>query len=261
MDTPTAEPTSPALKSQSNPAWTRDELILALDLYLRHRKSLPPKHHPEVQELSLLLGRLGHALGLCESQSFRNANGVYMKLANFRRWDPEYIKDGKTGLAKGNKDEGVVWAEFANDPAKLAAVVAAIRTAVDSPQAAPHDLAGSDEPDIEEAEEGKVLTRLHRTRERKRSLVEAKKKEALKKQGRLRCEACDFDFAENYGPAGQGIIDIHHTRPVHTLQPGEKTKLSELALVCANCHRMIHSTRKWLTIEQIRALRGRASAL
>ncbi|MOA20439.1 HNH endonuclease [compost metagenome] len=100
-----------------------------------------------------------------------------------------------------------------------------------------------------------MLTRLHRTRERKRTLVEAKKKEALKKHGRLRCEACDFDFAETYGPSGQGIIDVHHTKPVHTLKPGEKTKLTELALVCANCHRMIHSSRKWLTVEQVRTLR------
>lgn len=259
MDTPTTEPSSTTLKPQSNPAWTRDELILALDLYLRHRYSLPSKHHPEVQELSHLLGRLGRALGLSESDSFRNANGVYMKLGNFRRWDPEYIKDGKTGLAKGNKDEGVVWDEFANAPAKLAAVTAAIRDAIDSPQADQHDLEGGDEPGIEEAEEGKVLTRLHRTRERKRSLVEAKKREALKKHGRLRCEACDFDFVETYGTAGQGIIDVHHTKPVHTLQAGEKTKLSELALVCANCHRVIHSSRKWLTIEQVRALRSQAA--
>lgn len=242
------------LKPQSNPAWTRDELILALDLYLKHRDTLPSKHHPEVQELSRLLGRLGRALGLSESDSFRNANGVYMKLGNFRRWDPEYIKDGKTGLAKGNKDEGLVWEEFANDSVKLAAVVVAIREAIEGQTTASPELEGGDEPDIEEAEEGKVLTRLHRFRERNRSLAKAKKQEALKKHGRLQCEACSFDFAQAYGPAGEGIIDVHHTRPVHTLKPGEKTKLSELALLCANCHRMIHSNRKWLTVEQVRAL-------
>lgn len=240
---------------QSNPAWARDELILALDLYLKHRDSLPSKSHPEVQALSQLLGRIGKALGLGESDSFRNENGVYMKLGNFRRWDPEYIKDGKTGLAKGNKDEGLVWDEFATAPAKLAAVVAAIRGTVESSTPEAHALEGADEPDIVEAEEGKVLTRLHRLRERSRSLVNAKKKAVLQKHGRLQCEACNFDFVEAYGPAGDGIIDVHHTKPVHTLKPGEKTKLSELALLCANCHRIIHSTRKWLSVEQVRALR------
>lgn len=247
-------------KSQSNPAWTRDELILALDLYLRHRDSLPSKHHPEVQALSRLLGRIGKTLGLSESGSFRNENGVYMKLGNFRRWDPEYIKDGKTGLTKGNKDEGLVWDEFASAPDKLAAVVVAISSTVESPLTEAHPLTGEDEPDIEEAEEGKVLTRLHRVRERNRSLVNAKKKAVLQKHGRLQCEACSFDFVAVYGPAGEGIIDVHHTKPVHTLKPGEKTKLSELALLCANCHRIVHSKRKWLSVDEVKALAGAVTA-
>lgn len=245
-------------KSQANPAWTRDELILALDLYLKHRDSLPSKHHPEVKALSQLLGQIGEALGLNNGGSFRNENGVYMKLGNFRRWDPEYIKDGKTGLAKGNKDERLVWDEYANAPVELAAVVVAIRGIVESSTPETHALAGDDELGIAEAAEGKVLTRLHRVRERSRALVEAKKKDVLLKRGCLQCEACDFDFAQAYGPAGDGIIDVHHTKPVHTLKPGERTKLSELALLCANCHRVIHSKRKWLSVEQVRALRTKA---
>lgn len=245
----------PIYKSQSNPAWTRDELILALDLYLKHRDSLPTKRHPEVQALSQLLGQVGKTLGLNKGGSFRNENGVYMKLGNFRRWDPEYIKDGKKGLAKGNKDERLVWDEFAGAPSKLAAVVAAISAAIESPSLEAHALAGDDEPGVEEAEEGKLLTRLHRYRERSRALVQAKKKDVLQKHGRLQCEACSFDFAEAYGPIGDGIIDIHHIKPVHTLKPGETTKLAELALLCANCHRIIHSKRTWLSVEQVRALR------
>jgi 5-methylcytosine-specific restriction protein A len=245
----------PLHKSQSNPAWTRDELILALDLYLKHRDSLPTKRHPEVQALSQLLGQIGKTLGLNKGSSFRNENGVYMKLGNFRRWDPEYTKDGKTGLAKGNKDERLVWDEYAGAPSKLAAVVTAIRDALNSSSLEAHALTGDDEPGIEEAEEGKVLTRLHRYRERSRALVDAKKKEVLHKRGRLQCEACGFDFAEAYGPTGNGIIDIHHTKPVHTLKPGETTKLAELVLLCANCHRIIHSKRTWLSVEQVRALR------
>nr|WP_262379931.1 hypothetical protein [Pseudomonas sp. WS 5414] len=27
---------------------------------------------------------------------------------------------------------------------------------------------------------------------------------------------------------------------MHTLQPGDKTKLADLALLCANCHRVVH---------------------
>ena len=245
-------------KSQSNPAWTTDELILALDLYLKHRNSLPNKDRPEVQALSQLLGKIGKTLGLNKGGSFRNENGVYMKLGNFRRWDPEYVKDGKKGLAKGNKGEKLVWDEFVDSPSKLAAAVAAIRGAVESPSHEIDALAGYDEPEIVEAEEGKVLTRLHRYRERSRALVEAKKKDVLQKQGCLRCEACGFNFAEAYGPDGEGIIDVHHTKPIHTLKPDAKTKLAELAVLCSNCHRVVHSKRPWLSVEQVRELRNKA---
>ncbi|MWV13735.1 HNH endonuclease [Pseudomonas sp. R-28-1W-6] len=253
MPNDTQPPQSTSSSSQSNPAWSRDELILALDLYLKHRESLPSKHHAEVQELSQFLGKLGQALGITSSASFRNPNGVYMKLGNFRRWDPDYIKDGKTGLAKGNKDEEVVWNEFATSPNRLAAIVSAIRSTVEADAQLGNPLHGDDELDIQEAAEGKVLTRLHRTRERSRKLVEAKKKQALASHGKLVCEACGFDFFKRYGAAGTGLIDVHHSRPLHTLEPGQKTRLEDLILLCANCHRVVHASRHWLSLEQLKA--------
>ncbi len=60
-------------------------------------------------------------------------------------------------------------------------------------------------------------------------------------------------FEERYGDVGHGFIEVHHVRPVHELQPGDKTKLSDLALVCANCHRMIHRRRPWLSMDELRA--------
>jgi len=57
-----------------------------------------------------------------------------------------------------------------------------------------------------------------------------------------------------YGDHGDGFIECHHTKPVSELQVGEKTKLSDLALVCSNCHRMIHRKRPWLSVDGIRTL-------
>lgn len=65
---------------------------------------------------------------------------------------------------------------------------------------------------------------------------------------------CGFDFAERYGERGHGFIECYHTQPVHTLRDGDKTKLDEFALLCANCHRMVHARRPWLSIGQLRAL-------
>lgn len=243
----------PDTEKRRNPPWSRDELILAIDLYLRHRESPPGKDSEEVVELSHFLNRMGHTLGLIENDTYRNANGVYMKMMNFRHHDPEYIKDGKVGLTRGNSDEAAVWLEFSADRARLTEVVTAIRATIAAHEG-DHELVGDDEPDIQEAEEGRVLTRLHRVRERNRKLIEAKKKLALKETGQLICEACGFNFVYKYGPSTKGVIDVHHTKPVHTLSEGDKTRLEDLVLLCANCHRVVHSARKWLTIEQLKSI-------
>lgn len=233
------------------PRWSRDELILALELYLRNPQSPPGQNSEEVAELSALLSRLSDVLGVARGEVFRNTNGVYMKMMNFRRFDPQFRQSGRVGLTRGNKDEEVVWQEFSGDPDKLAAVVAAIRSTFEHVEVEGRDL-GTEEPGITEAPEGKLLTRLHRTRERSRKLVYERKKLASKQHGRLFCEGCDFDFGQIYGPDTDHIIDCHHTKPVHTLAQDGKTRLEDLALLCANCHRVVHAFRPWLSIEQLR---------
>ncbi|MDM0032857.1 HNH endonuclease [Variovorax sp. J22P271] len=236
-----------------NPIWTRDELILALGLYLKHGGRIPGADTAEVAELSSFLNKMGRVLGLAEADTYRNTNGVYMKMMNFRRFDPEYIKDGKKGLTRGNKDEEIVWGEFSQDHDRLNLVCAAIRRAVDE-HAEDQDLGGTDDPGICDAPEGRVLTHMHRVRERSRKLVDQAKKQALKKYGRLSCEACSFDFETKYGPTGSGLIDVHHTKPVHTLVEGGRTRIEDLALLCANCHRVVHSSRKWLSVAEVAEL-------
>lgn len=58
---------------------------------------------------------------------------------------------------------------------------------------------------------------------------------------------CTFDFAKVYGALGADFIEIHHTKPVAKMKPGSKTKLSDLALLCSNCHRMAHRKREPLS--------------
>ncbi|SDY90675.1 5-methylcytosine-specific restriction enzyme A [Citreimonas salinaria] len=47
-------------------------------------------------------------------------------------------------------------------------------------------------------------------------------------------------FSEIYGELGAGYIEAHHKVPVAQLKDGSKTKISDLAALCANCHRIIH---------------------
>jgi len=58
-----------------------------------------------------------------------------------------------------------------------------------------------------------------------------------------RCQACDLDFGERYGKIGQGFIEAHHLRPIATLEEGVPVKYdvaADFAVLCSNCHRMIH---------------------
>lgn len=110
-----------------NLTWSKPELTLALDLYLRHRSSLLGPKSTEVQELSQLLAEMGRQSGRPMGAKYRNANGVSMKLINFRRWDPAHTTAGKIGLPKGNRLEEEVWREFSNDKVALQIAVAAIR--------------------------------------------------------------------------------------------------------------------------------------
>lgn len=238
--------------AQRNPPWSRDELILALDLYMTNPASPPSQESAVVAELSAVLSRMARLLGASTAETFRNANGVYMKMMNFRQLDPAFTSAGMKGLTRGNKDEAAVWEEFSSDRERLATVAGAIRAAVASDEAT--ELQTVDDEGIEEAAEGRILTRLHRSRERNRKLVVTKKARAMRDGGRLTCEGCDFDLAETYGERGEGFMEVHHTRPVHEIRPDHVTRLTDLALVCANCHRMIHARRPWLTIEELRAL-------
>jgi 5-methylcytosine-specific restriction enzyme A len=230
-----------------NNDWSRDELILALDLYVRFNGNPPGKSSPEIIGLSELLNGIGGGTG-GGADNFRNPNGVYMKLMNFRRFDPVYQAQGKTGLSRGNKLEWTIWNNFASDPTRLTETAAAIRANVET------SYADSDEINkIEEAEEGSILTRAHLVRERSRKLVEAKKASSLRTNNRLCCEACGFDFHVTYGERGNGFIEVHHAIPVHQLLPGAKTRIADLHLLCANCHRMVHARRPWLTLDQLKA--------
>ena len=66
-----------------NPKWTEDEIVLALDLYFRSEfKDMEPTG-TGVIELSQLLNVLP-GQDRKANDKFRNANGVSMKLQNFK---------------------------------------------------------------------------------------------------------------------------------------------------------------------------------
>jgi 5-methylcytosine-specific restriction enzyme A len=230
-----------------NPPWTRDEHIIALDFYLSHLPSIPGKDSSEVQELSRVLNNLHSFLDHQITEKFRNPSGVYMKLMNFRRFDPSYTG---VGLAHGSKDEEVVWNLFADKPQELSTIALHIKQFSTSKSVDFPDIS----EDEEEGNEGQILSRVHRYRERDRTLVSKKKIKFLNEHPKLLCQGCGFNFEDKYGVRGKDYIECHHTKPVSELAVGETTKLSDLVLLCSNCHRIVHRKKPWLTIDELKAL-------
>jgi len=234
-----------------NQAWTRDELILALDLYLKTRPRNLAKDDPQIHALSKVLNSLPTAQAAKDPSKFRNPNGVSMKIYNFKRFDPDYKG---AGLTRGNHLEEVVWNEFASDPVRLAAVAEAIRKGAVEASAEPKGTPPAEtkiDPD-EEFQEGAVLTRLHKRRERDPKASAKKKAAVLQEKGKLQCEACGFDFAVAYGQLGIGFAECHHRLPLASLGSRTGTRLGDLAVLCANCHRMIHKTRPLMSVEDFK---------
>lgn len=61
----------------------------------------------------------------------------------------------------------------------------------------------------------------------------------------LVCQACDVDMEKRYGTIGRGYIEAHHLKPISTLEEGVAVRYDvreDFAVLCANCHRMIHRT-------------------
>jgi 5-methylcytosine-specific restriction protein A len=240
--------------AKRNKKWNRDELILALDLYFQAR----PKHlddtDPRVIALSKTLNALPSARNAADPTKFRNPNGVAMKCGNFKRFDPLHLNRGRKGLTRGNALEEVVWNEFASNPVRLSAVAEAIRKGASEASTEPKGITAAEsltDPD-EEFQEGAVLTRLHNRRERDPKASAKKKAAVLQETGRLQCEACGFDFAVAYGELGVGFAECHHRLPLASLGSRTATRLADLAILCANCHRMIHKTRPLMSVEEFK---------
>lgn len=233
-----------------NPPWNRDELILALDLYLRNTTSVAGKTSPEVSKLSALLNKMSRLSGQTGDDRYRNENGVYMKMMNFRSLDPIFTSQGKVGMQSGGALEKVIWAEYNGRRGDLAADAKDIRLTVETANEAVVEQLPIVPP--YQGEEGGIIIRLHKRYERDSRLI-AEKKRAAKAAGELHCQVCGFDFEKQYGELGADFIEVHHTRPVHTLKAGSRTKLEDLATLCSNCHRMAHRRREPLSLDAIKA--------
>lgn len=86
--------------------WTREQLIMALNVYCKIPFKDVKEGHPIIQKYAPLIGRTPVALK--------------MKVGNFGRFDPVLKAKGIVGLSNGSKAEEPIWNEFWGNSEKLA---------------------------------------------------------------------------------------------------------------------------------------------
>lgn len=108
----------------------------------------------------------------------------------------------------------------------------------------------------EEAEptviEGNSVLAQHMRYERNNAFIQRIKKRAIAENKMLNCQICGFSFFEKYGEIGEGFIEAHHKNPLSERNEKTNTKREDIALVCSNCHRMLHRGDPTFGIEEIK---------
>ncbi|MEU0601399.1 HNH endonuclease [Streptomyces sp. NPDC006393] len=237
------------VKAVKNPDWARDEIILACDLVMTNGWKGLDANDPRVIELSSLLQVMPIHAEADRNEKFRNPNGVARKTFDIATRHPDYR--GKP--TNGGALDVAVLNEFRARPTEMSEVARLIRQGIAAGDLQTPPLDEEEDLDDYSAPEGRLLMSRHMRRERNQGLRKKKITAVLKKGGTLACEACGFDFEEVYGDRGSGYIECHHVVPLH--EAGEsQTRLSDLALICANCHRMIHRLAPWPTPTELRSL-------
>jgi 5-methylcytosine-specific restriction protein A len=110
------------------------------------------------------------------------------------------------------------------------------------------DTAGSDNNST--TTEGGIKVTISKTLERNAKL----RQQALEHHG-YKCQVCKFNFELTYGEWGKDYAEVHHIIPLSEFKGvQQKTDFkTDLAILCANCHRMIHRKKGiTLTIDELK---------
>jgi hypothetical protein len=122
----------PAFVATARLDWTREEVILAMDAFVRSGAysgvPIPGKTSPLVQELSKLLQNLNAHAPELQGPSYRNVDSVYLKFTNFRAIQT----DGQHGMSSYSQLDAAVWRDFVDDLPELHTEAAAIRARLDA---------------------------------------------------------------------------------------------------------------------------------
>jgi 5-methylcytosine-specific restriction protein A len=235
----------PVTKGAGNPDWTPDETILALNLLYQRGRPVD-ENDPEVIELSELLRAANIHPPETRKPNFRNPAGVSLKLQNLL----SALEPGRR-ISSSEVDREVAGTYPPHRAAEVASIAQLIRQAIGTNQPVDHS------NDDEVFAEGHLLTSRHRSRDQRlrRKLL------AQRTDDQLMCAICDYIPPPAVGrQLKESFFEAHHVRPLSEKKGATSTRLADMALLCAGCHRFIHKLivleKRWFSIADARHFRA-----
>lgn len=116
------------------PPWHEDEMVLALDVYLRHRGQRISRTHAEAQRLSERLWQLAEQRGLRPRHPFRDPEGMEQQLGKFLDLDATSTRKGRGDPSKLHRR---IWELYWNDRTRLEQRVSTILSGLEVPREGP----------------------------------------------------------------------------------------------------------------------------
>jgi 5-methylcytosine-specific restriction protein A len=216
---------------KTNPDWTREELILALDLYYELDQGQMHKGHPEVIRISNELRALGIHKTIPDIVKFRNPSSVSRRLGNFKTMDSGYKGEGLPNSGKLAKE---VFEEFANRRDKLRKEASIVRQLYLKSEA---ETSSAAEPRASYNSE--FIFQYHKNRETDPLVMKVKKEMVLFETKKLKCEICGFDSLTFYGEIGNDLMEIHYNKEPQNEPNLEVSDMNDFVIVCSNCHKVL----------------------
>lgn len=221
--------------------WNPDELLLAAELVYENGFKGLDDSDPRVRELSSLLRSAGFYAEDMIPDNHRTPASVALKTHNIASKHPDWSR-APTNTGKLDKP---ALDRFLIDPDLASREARRIRDLILLGETRIAEIYNDVDMSDIQASEGRILRATHIKRERDPKLRQAKIIRTRRLGLPVACEVCAFDFKSTYGERGEGYIEVHHILPLHASGP-VASRLDDLALLCSNCHRMIHR-KGWLT--------------
>lgn len=227
---------------RKNPAWTEEEMVLALDVYFKLDNDEFHKRSRRILDLSVMLNHLDIHGRAMLSPNFRNPAGVTMILQNIASYDPERPQKG---LANGSKMAKKMFEQYQNNQEKLHRLAWDVKDSIRDPMIRYGLHRYGDDYG------GELSNFVHQEYERLSNMLQVKK-EIADSRNEVVCEVCALDFNRKYGKHSGAAMSCHHDESILRLDAVDQTAIEDWSIVCQNCHSVMHQHPIVLTTHELK---------